>query len=599
MREIFGGPRARMGGASTSRMGAALAASLGALLLAGGPDARAEVTAYPAHDAKTASPRTQISFRGIAPAGLTAVRVVGSRSGRHRGRVLAHSDGLGGSFVPARRFRGGERVTVTADFEVVGTGSRAYGFRVARFARNQPLIRRHGRRRAAGTMRLVTRPDLRPPSWDVRVALPGNSDAEIFAGPKLFARRRGQEGVQILTPSGRVRYWLPMAVGQKATDVRVQSYRGAPAMTFWRGYTAGGQGRGEGVVMSPRYDVLARVRMGNGYAMDLHEFRLTPRGTALAIAYQAVRANLRRKGGSKRGSVVDNVIQEIDLPTGLVLYEWHSVGTVGLRESDGRPRGRNQPWDYFHANSVYADGPDGFIVSARHTSAVYRISRATGAIDWRLGGSRSDFRLGRGAAFARQHDAEVQPDGTIRIFDNSARRGRRRSRIITLRLDRTARTATLVAALSRGGSQFAGTQGNASPQPNGSAFINWGSRGGVSEIDSSNRLLFDAWLPQGWDNYRAYRANWTGVPYSRPEVVARAFGPSATNVYASWNGATEVVAWRILAGPTREPLSAVATAPWDDLETAVRVASAAPYIAVQALDANGRVLGISHITQRG
>ncbi len=584
-------PRAR--GAVT-----AVAALAGALMLLAAAPARAEVAAYPAHDVKAASPRTQISFRGLAPAALASIRVVGSRSGRHGGRVQAHSDGLGASFLPARPFRGGERVTVTGAFDVFGTGKRKYGFRVARFARNQPLIKRQGRRRAAGTMRIVTRPDLRPPAWDVRVELPGNTDAEIFTGPKLFARRRGQEGVQILSASGRVRYWLPMVAGQKATDVRMQLYRGEPAMTFWRGFTAGGQGRGEGVIMSPRYEVLARVRMGNGYGMDLHEFRLTPRGTALAIAYQAVRANLRARGGSRRGSVVDNVIQELDLATGLVLYEWHSVGSVALRESDGRPGGPNQPWDYFHANSVYADGPDGFIVSARHTSGIYRISRRTGAIDWRLGGSRSDFRLGVGAAFARQHDAEVQPDGTVRIFDNSARRGRRRSRVITLRLDRQARTATLVGTLSRGGRQFAGTQGNATPLPSGGAFVNWGSRGGVSQIDPSNRVLFDAWLPRGWDNYRAYRANWTGVPYARPEIVARAFGPSATNVYASWNGSTEVAAWRVLAGATREPLSAVASTPWQDLETAIRVASTARYFAVQALGADGRVLGISHITQR-
>ena len=69
-------------------------------------------------------------------------------------------------------------------------------------------------------------------------------------------------------------------------------------------------------------------------------------------------------------------------------------------------------------------------------------------------------------------------------------------------------------------------------------------------------------------------------------------------MYASWNGSTEVAAWRVLAGATREPLSAVATTPWQDLETAIRVASTARYFAVQALGADGRVLGISHITQR-
>ncbi len=575
---------------------AVVAAAVIAGALAAAPAAGA-VSAFPSPGVEVASPRTQISFRDIAPGALTGLRVVGSRSGPHEGAIHAHSDGNGASFVPAKPFRGGEQVTVTGPFAIAGAGSAPYAFRIARFAPNVPLRTAPGRTPAAGTMRLVTRPDLRPPGWDLHRAVAGTTDAEIFTGPKLFATRGGQEGAQILSADARVRYWRVMPRGMKATDVRVQSFRGAPAMTYWQGATAGGQGRGEGIILGSRYQVLQRVRMGNGYAMDLHEFRLTPRGTALVMAYQAVRRSLRSVGGPRNGTVIDGVIQEVDLATGLVVFEWHSVGNVGLRESDISRRGR-VPWDYFHPNSIYADGADGIIVSARHTSAVYRISRVTGQIDWRLGGTDSDFKFGPGASFARQHDVEVQPDGLIRIFDNSNRRGRRRSRVVTLSLDRAGGQATLVRALSRPGRQFAGTQGNAEVLPGGTTFANWGSRGGVSEIDATGRLLFDAWLPRGWDNYRAYRAAWTGIPTTRPDVAARASGSGATRVWASWNGATEVTAWRVLAGASRDALAPVGDAQWRDLETAVTVPSGARWFAVQALDASGNVLATSHAAPR-
>jgi hypothetical protein len=572
------------------------------------------VAAYPSPGTKTASPRTQISLRGVASARrLRSLRVVGSRSGRHRGRLARHSDGGGYSFLPNRPFSSGERVTVTG-VDAAGAGRHPYGFRVARFTPNPPLNRRLGRTRAAGTMRLVTRPDLRPPRWDVRVLRPGAADGEIVAGPKLLATRSGRQGAQILTAAGRVLFWWPLPVAQKPGDVRVQTYRGRPVLTFWQGYLSIGQGDGEGVIMDTSYRVVERVRAANGYRMDLHEFRLTPRNTALLIAYQAVEYDMRAFGGPENGRVTDAVIQEIDIPTGLVLFEWHSLGNVALSESTwrrprrppgpaaaapGAPLPPLPPWDYVHPNSVSLDGDGAIVVSGRHTDAVYRVNRATGTIDWRLGGRRTDFRLGRGASFARQHDAEVQPDGAIRVFDNSARTQRRRSRVLTLRLDRAAHRATVVREVSRRDRRlFAGTQGNASVLGGGTTFVDWGSQGAISEIAGADRVLFDAWLPRGWDTYRAYRAEWTGRPLSRPSIAARAAPAGSTTVFMSWNGATEIASWRVLGGPAPNALAPVGTVPWQDLETGLRVASPGPFFAVEALDAAGAVLGVSPVARR-
>ena len=134
-----------------------------ALLTAAGP-AEAAVSTFPLPGTGTASPRTQISFRGIAPDEIGAVRVTGSRSGRHSGRLRAHSDGNGASFVVTRAFRQGERVTVRSR-------ARTYGFTIGR--RPAPLKTRPGELPGVGrggVQRFQTRPDLAPPASSSRAA---------------------------------------------------------------------------------------------------------------------------------------------------------------------------------------------------------------------------------------------------------------------------------------------------------------------------------------------------------------------------------------------------------------------------------------------
>jgi hypothetical protein len=64
--------------------------------------------------------------------------------------------------------------------------------------------------------------------------------------------------------------------------------------------------------------------------------------------------------------------------------------------------------------------------------------------------------------------------------------------------------------------------------------------------------------------------------------------------YASWNGATEVASWRVLAGPTATSTKPIATLARAGFETAVVLPSstaAGSYVSVQALSATGAVLG--------
>jgi hypothetical protein len=373
----------------------------------------------------------------------------------------------------------------------------------------------------------------------------------------------------------------------------VQSYRGAPVLTWWQGRFVRGWGRGEYVIADGSYRPVARVQAGNGYRGDHHDFTLTSRGTALLTIYDAVRRDLSSVGGPRRGTVMDGVLQEVDVETGRVLFEWHSLRHVGIAESyKSVPEQPRDPWDYFHINSADVDRDGHLLVSARNTHAVYKVDRSSGAIIWRLGGKRSDFGLGRGSRFAWQHDVRPQPDGTLSVFDNAASpKVRKRSRGIVLTLDGGKRRARLKHQYEHG-DVLAPNKASMQVLPNGNAFVGWGAEPHLSEFSRRGRLLFDAHFPRKVDSYRSYRFPWTGRPAGPPAVAARR-GDGAVTVYASWNGATEVTSWQVLAGPGADMLQPVGSARRDGFETAIRVRTAEPYVAVQARDRAGEVIGTS------
>jgi hypothetical protein len=542
----------------------------------------AEAAVFPLPGTTTATPRTQISFRDVAPGEIGTVRVTGSRSGRHSGSLRAHSDGRGASFVPARAFRAGERVTVRSRVQT-------YGFTIGR--RPAPLKTRPGELPGVGrgeVQRFETRPDLAPPALTISRRSEGRAPGLIFLAAKSG---RGQDGPMIVDDFGNLIWFNAIGNRELATDFRVQTYEGRPVLTWWQGRLIGGEGRGEGVIYDTAYRPVRRVRAGNGLSADLHEFELTPQGTALLLVYDAVRRDLRSVGGSRRGVAVQAVVQEVDIATGLVLFEWHSLGNIGLAESHEPVPKRSAQWDYVHANSVALDTNGDFVVSARHTSSVFKLSRATGQIAWRLGGSRSDFRMGPGTRFANQHDARPQPDGTLTLFDNSAPPPQREaSRAITLRLDRG--RATLVQALKHPDNLLSATQGGAQRLPTGGMFVGWGSRRYFTEYDAAGRVVLDGRFAVGGDNYRAYKFPWNGRPARAPALVAARRG-NRVAARVSWNGATGVAAWELWAGPRANALRRIKGQRSGGFETALSAATPERYVQVRALDGNGAVLGTS------
>jgi len=599
----------------------AVAGLVGALAVAGGalvavtqstsdagaqgvPVTTAPVSAYPVPGTQYASPQTQITLRGAPLAELGTVEVVGSESGPHAGELRAHSDGQGASFVPAEPFEAGERVTVRTDLQV--RGARDGDFRL-RIARGIVSVERTAPRPPGGPQRtrgenegFRTRRDLRPPGVTITRRPRGTEDGYVLLGPKTVfgaTQERGeQEGVLIADDRGEPVYFRPVGTGLNPADVRVQRYQGRPVLTWWEGRAFFGQGEGEGVVLDETYREVARVRGGNGYQLDLHEFLITPRNTALVLAYVPVERDLRFLGGARNARVVNNIVQEIDIATGLVLFEWHSTGVVPLAESnEPLPRRRGEAYDYFHANSVDENAEGDLLVSARHTSTVYKIDRETGEVLWKLGGENATLRPGRGTFIWRQHDARFEDGGRVRIFDNGASPPRRaKSRAITVRVDEEERTVELVRSITHPDDLLSGTQANATPLPGGNVFVGWGSQGYFSEFSPEGRILFDGRVERGYDSYRAYRAPWVGRPPTDPAVAARRASGGRVTVSASWNGATEVARWQVLAGASADALApAGEPAARREFETDVTVETDAAFVAVRALDASGAELGTS------
>ena len=185
------------------------------------------------------------------------------------------------------------------------------------------------------------------------------------------------------------------------------------------------------MIYDTSYRPVAEVRPGHGLVGDLHQFLITKNDTALFTAYQGA-VDLSSVGGPKEGSIWDGIVREIDIATRRVLFEWHSYPQVALGESYAPPPragARSAPYDYFHIDSVDVEPSGNLLVSARNTHAVYEIDRKTKKVVWRLGGKKSDFKLGPGTRFAWQHDAQRQADGRSRSSTMVRHRRSRSSRV--------------------------------------------------------------------------------------------------------------------------------------------------------------------------
>ena len=436
---------------------------------------------------------------------------------------------------------------------------------------------------------------VQPPQTTILQSSGNLATGYIFVGPQKVGAVAPLQGPEILDSQGRL-VWFRYTPNIMATDVRVQTYLGKPVLTWAEGKSSGDTTPGDTTdyILDTSYNQVAAIQAGNGFDADIHEFEITPQGTALITVYHNIPTDLSAQGGSSSGIVQEGVVQEIDIATGAVVFEWHSLTDIPISESY-QPVPSSGLYDYFHINSVKLDTDGNLLISSRHTWTVYKVNRTTGAIIWRLGGKKSDFALGAGLPFAWQHDVEAVDAQTVRMFDNESNGVTvlPYSRVLWVTHDDSTMTAAVARQIVHPQNLSVPAEGSAQTLPNGDTFVGWGLVGRFSEFDPTGTLIFDASFPVGYGTYRAFRLPWSATPAAPPTAVGYVNADGTTAVHAVWNGATEVASWQVLAGDSTSDLAVVATQPWNGLDTEISVPGNPGVVEVAALDATGATIGTS------
>jgi hypothetical protein len=570
----------------------------------------------PAPGTVTANPHTQISFLGLPPAAIHSVSIAGQKSGSHTGRLLAYSQGDGASFVPDSPFAPGETVSVTATIAVGSYFSPpqptpplplrkvSFSFRVdTPYSTASAAPFPNPQAAPADHQSFDTLPGVQVPILSVTVP-----DRDPAAGDILTTNGPGpgQYGPLIYTPQGRLVWFDHLPDGETAEDLNVQSYEGQRDLTFWRGKVLSlGFGQGEDVVVNSHYQTIARVRGGNGLQADLHDFQIAPHDISYTTAFNAIRCNLSSVDGARDGVILDTAVQEIDMKTGLVRWEWHSLDHVAASESETPAPTSATPWDWFHINSIDVEGENAnqsgnIFISARSTWAGYQLEGGSGNILWRLGGLKSSFKMGPGTETAWQHDGRILPKDEVTFFDDGSNPPiHKQSRGLRIALDFKTHEARLLSAYAHPDPPLlSASQGNMQTLASGNAVVAYGGIPAISEFAPGGQLLFDAHLPFDMSFYRAFRYPWSGRPSTPPTALANLNNTGEeTIVHMSWNGASEVASWRVLVGDSSSSLASQTTIAAGAFESSTILPKKYAYAAVQALDAKGNVLGSSKPVQ--
>jgi hypothetical protein len=347
----------------------------------------------------------------------------------------------------------------------------------------------------------------------------GDREGDFFVTPTGDTTTYAN-GPEIIDGAGNVVWFHAVPTADTASDFRPQTYNGKPVLTWWQGTGLGGVSTGEDVIANDSGQQIATVTAGNGLTTDGHEFLITPQNTALVLSYDVSTANLTSIGGAADQSVIDGVVQEIDIKTGKVLFSWNSADHVPYSASEQPlPASTSTPWDWFHVNAVHLDTDGSLLIDARNTWAAYDVNRQSGAVNWTLGGKDSSFTEkaapgqtldSAGEIFSWQHDPEALGNNTFTWFDNESAGTPNYpySRVVTVKLDTRNHVATLVKSDNQPDHLSAASQGNGQTLRDGNLVVGWGILPYVSEFSPSGALLNNLEFPAGVNTYRAYRAPW-------------------------------------------------------------------------------------------
>lgn len=481
-----------------------------------------------------------------------------------------------------------------------------------------------------------SRPDLAPPRLNITIPAtdavePGYLFLAPFAGfPDTPSEQHGprQAGPYIFKNNGDL-VWSGYAIYSIwSTNFQAGRWKGKDILFSFEGDHNAGYGHGHGHItfVDQHYETIRELRAGNHKLVDKHEFHIVNEETGLIQIYQPVPRDLTAWGAKPEQQwIVNAIIQELDIATGELLFEWASLDHVQPDEAvlpinpgqAGSGYNSSDAWDYFHINSVDKDADGNYLISARDACAVHKINGTDGSIIWRLNGKRSDFTMAEGTKFCFQHHARwlSQEDGVevISLYDNSAHGTEHGggSEVHTaptssgkiLKLNTKSWTAELVGGYFPPDDLLSKSQGSTQVLPGGNVLVGWGSEGAVTEFTSDGTPIFHAYmdsglLGEGVENYRAFRYNWTGLPHEDPAIVGLE-NDDGTTIYVSWNGDTETAAWRFYAATDeRGSRELLAEVPRESFETSLHVdGKKLTAVSAESVNAKGRVLVSTSVTK--
>lgn len=425
----------------------------------------------------------------------------------------------------------------------------------------------------------------------------------------------GQGGPLILNNKLQPVWFNPVATNVVSADLQQATYQGKPVLLWWQGVitNTGATRSGEVVVVDQHYRKIATLTAQSPWIISLHDAVISAGNIWVTVYRNVPDQNLAAYGGSPTGTVYDAGVQEYNLKTGTLMYTWDALNPGGtpnipLFDSEQPAPGLTAPggaWDAYHVNSVQVLPGNEILVSMRNTWAAYLIDTTTSKIVWALGGkpSADSFTIPSDARFAWQHDVQLLSGNQVSVFNDDCCKlvgpGKFAgpdgpSQGMVLRLNMASHTVSLVAAYPHAPPRDAAFLGSMQVLPNGAALVGWGSLPYLSEYSKSGKLLLDAVWPGPDQSYRAlYTGSWIGTPYYPPSGAVRKSHGNQT-AYASWDGATQVAAWQVLAGPSAKRLRLVGTARTNGFETAIALKKGAYKVyEVRALNAKRHVIGVS------
>jgi hypothetical protein len=578
---------------------------LGALLTIGSWSvARAEGPwqyVSPRPGARLVSPGTTIVLReGSAIAGQSLspglFHVAGMASGNHAGQVRLADDGATIVFRPELPFAPGEVVTVSVAPGITTAGGRvlagiAYTFTTWRDepgAAGLPPEQEVTAPEATPAPRLATSRLTLPmdfPGITVTTPLSNTAEGYLFLTNVGF----GQSYMLMVDNTGEPVYYQRLAPSRMVLDFTKQPNG---QLTYFDAY----YGRFFG--LDNTYTVKSTYQAGNGYQTDHHDLQILPNGHYQLMIWDGHTVDMSKivAGGKPDAWVIGLTVQEIDTQQNVV-FEWRSWDHIALTETlESLTDSVITP---VHGNALEPDYDGNILVSCRNLDAIIKIDRQTGDILWRLGGKLNDFTFVNDEGFHRQHDIRRLADGDITLFDNRTLVQPLYSRAVEYRLDEVHKTATRVWEYRHTPDLYAPWVSNVQQLPNGDRLVSWGlPTPNVTEVTPGGTPIFELGYTDNLQaSYRVFRFPWQGYP-TWPPVLLLDQADGENRLHFSWNGATEVASYRILAGNTRHPDEVIGTVSKQGFETTLDVSKFADYYCyfqVLPIDRNGRATTYSNL----